>query len=48
MGQMTGKAAILKRDSGINESGSSTVVVHKERLQVDSKIMHCERWKLIR
>lgn len=42
MGQMIGKTAILKRDSGIDESGSSTVVVHKERLQMDIKTMHCE------
>lgn len=41
MGQMAGKAAILKRDSGVDESGSSTVVVHKERLQTDSKTMPC-------
>ena len=32
MGQMVGKTTVLKRDSGVNKSGSSTVVVHEERL----------------
>lgn len=32
MCQMVGKATVLKRDSGVNESGSSAVVVHEERL----------------
>lgn len=35
MCQVIGKTAVLKRDSGVNESGSSTVVVHEKRLQID-------------
>lgn len=35
VGQVVGETPVLKRDSGVNESGSSTVVVHEERLQID-------------
>lgn len=35
MSQVIGKTTVLKRDSGVNESGSSTVVVHEKRLQTD-------------
>ena len=37
MSQMVGKTTILKRDSGVNKSGSSTVVVHEERLQTNQE-----------
>jgi hypothetical protein len=37
MSQMVGKTTVLKRDSGVNKSGSSTVVVHEERLQTDQE-----------
>lgn len=35
MCQVIGKTTVLKRDSGVNESGSSTVVVHEKRLRTD-------------
>lgn len=35
VGQVVGETPVLKRYSGVNESGSSTVVVHEERLQID-------------
>lgn len=31
--QIIGQAAILKRDPGINESGSTAIMVNKEGLQ---------------
>lgn len=37
MCEVVGKTTVLKRDSGVNESGSSTVVVHEKRLQIDQK-----------
>ena len=40
MCQMVGKTTVLKRDSGVNESGSSTVVVHEERLWTDQERAH--------
>lgn len=43
MCQMTGKTTVLKRDSGVNESGSSTVVVHEERLHKTSERKHTVR-----
>lgn len=30
--QMIGKATVLERDSGVDERGGSTIVVHKKRL----------------
>lgn len=35
MHQMVRKTAVLKRDSGVDESGRSAVVVHEKRLQTD-------------